>query len=374
MDQCGIERSTRLHIRTVTLGLVTIHIIYIHRLHRHLRVPESFMATSGQSYGGEECFLIYLYHLTKGTPFTEMARFIFGGNPRRWSEMNSLFIYYGYYSFYNKISGCSMNQWIPRYLHTCRQLIYDALSSDAIEEIEFNDGHVVDRRWILHRFDFNSFRIFSLLDDFAMKTSRPGNSATRRHDYKSDIQRAFYSGYLCQHGLKAQVVLLPIGIIGSVFITKLRKNDSGVLNMSGLNDYLVRLLSGNLVGQLLPCLYCDGIFANLATILPRYTNPSPENRLLNLKFASQRQCIEHVFGDHRTRFKLFSVPHYLLLFNQGVKVRRECLLSFFMLNCHYCLDGTRSRPTLKEYLPLDEQLFPPPAVDLGEVYNFDDVV
>jgi hypothetical protein len=51
-----------------------------------------------------------------------------------------------------------------------------------------------------------------------------------------------------------------------------------------------------------------------------------------------------------------------------------------MLNCHYCLDGTRSRffghttPTLKEYLPLDEQLFPPPAVDLGEVYNFDDVV
>ena len=51
-----------------------------------------------------------------------------------------------------------------------------------------------------------------------------------------------------------------------------------------------------------------------------------------------------------------------------------------MLNCHYCLDGTRSRffgyatPTLEEYLPLDKQLFPPPAVDLGEVYNFDKVV
>jgi hypothetical protein len=88
--------------------------------------------------------------------------------------------------------------------------------------------------------------------------------------------------------------------------------------MSGLNDYLVGLLSGNLVGQLLPCLYCDGIFANLATILPRYTNPTPEERLLNLKLASQRQCIEHVFGDHRNQFKLFSVPHYLCLFNQGV--------------------------------------------------------
>ena len=172
---------------------------------------------------------------------------------------------------------------------------------------------------------------------------------------------------------------LPIGIIGSVFITEIRQNDSGVLNMSGLNDYLVGLLSGNLVGQLLPCLYCDGIFANHATILPRFTNPTPEERLLNLKLASQRQCIEHVFGDHRVRFKLFSVPHYLRLFNQGVKVRRECLLSFFMLNCYYCLDGTRSRyfghvaPTLEEYLPLDEELQPPPAVNLGDVYNFADI-
>ena len=346
-----------------------------------MRVPESFTATSGQSFGGEECFLVYLYHLTKGTPFTEMARFIFGGDPRRLSEMNNLFISFGYYTFYNKISGYSMNQWIPHSLHTCRRLIYDALSSDVVEEVEFDDGQVVDRRWILHHFDFRSFRIFGFLDDFAMPTSRPGNSATRRYDFESDIQRAFYSGYLRRHGLKAQVVYLPIGIIGSVFITELRQNDSGVLNMSGLNEYLVDLLSDNLVGQLLPCLYCDGIFANSATILPRYTNPiSLVERYLNLKLASPRQSIEHVFGDHRTRFKLFSVPHYLRLFNQGVQVRRECLLSFFMLNCHYCLDGTRSRyfghaaPTLEEYLPLDEILIPPPAVDLGEVYNFDDLV
>ena len=46
-----------------------------------------------------------------------------------------------------------------------------------------------------------------------------------------------------------------------------------------------------------------------------------------------------------------------------------------MLNCHYCLDGTRSRyfgyapPTLEEYLPLDEELQPPP-VDLGDVWDF----
>jgi hypothetical protein len=48
----------------------------------------------------------------------------------------------------------------------------------------------------------------------------------------------------------------------------------------------------------------------------------------------------------------------------------------FFLNCHYCLDGTRSRyyghavPTLEEYIPCHEDLLPPPAVDLGEAYNF----
>ena len=47
-----------------------------------------------------------------------------------------------------------------------------------------------------------------------------------------------------------------------------------------------------------------------------------------------------------------------------------------MLNCYYCLDGTRSgyfghaTPTLEEYLPLDEQLTPPPAVQLGDTIYF----
>ncbi len=129
------------------------------------------MLPTGQIYGGEECFLIYLYHLTKGTPFAEMARFVFGGDPCHLSEMNILFINQGYTTFYNKISGYSMNQWIPHILHTCRLLIYDALSSDAIEEVEFMDGQVVDRRWILHHFDFDCFCIFGFLDDFCNANS-----------------------------------------------------------------------------------------------------------------------------------------------------------------------------------------------------------
>jgi hypothetical protein len=55
----------------------------LHRLHWQLRVPQSFTEPRrGQMFSGEECFLVYLYHLTKGAPFTEMARFVFGGDPR----------------------------------------------------------------------------------------------------------------------------------------------------------------------------------------------------------------------------------------------------------------------------------------------------
>jgi hypothetical protein len=57
--------------------------------------------------------------------------------------MNSTFINYGYYQFYNKILGTSMDQWIPGSLHTCCQLIYDALSSDSIEEVEFGEDRLL---------------------------------------------------------------------------------------------------------------------------------------------------------------------------------------------------------------------------------------
>jgi hypothetical protein len=124
----------------------------LRRLYLHLRVPKTFVVTTGRIHEGEECFMVYLYHLTKGTPFTEMARFVFGGDPRRLSEMNDLFINHLYFTFYNKISGNSMSQWIPCSLHSYRRLIYDALSSDAIEEVEFLNGKLVDRRWILYHF------------------------------------------------------------------------------------------------------------------------------------------------------------------------------------------------------------------------------
>jgi hypothetical protein len=92
--------------------------------------------------------------------------------------------------------------------------------------------------------------------------------------------------------------------------------------------------------------------------------------LLLASFLRLRWFVDGV-GDFMGNY-----THYFHLFDCGVKVRKQCLLSFFVLNCYYCLDGTRSgyfghaTPTLEEYLPLDELLLTPPAVDLGDTWDF----
>ncbi len=120
----------------------------------HICVPDTFThPSSGAVYTGEECFVVWLYHMTKVVPFTEMAHFVFGGNPRHLSEMNDLLISYAYDTFNNKISGTSLDQWLPDKLDLCRELILSSVADGVIKEIEFEDGQVIDRQWIKHHFD-----------------------------------------------------------------------------------------------------------------------------------------------------------------------------------------------------------------------------
>ena len=88
-------------------------------LFRHWRFPHTFIAASGHRFTGEECLHIFLYHLTKGSPYTDMARNVFGGDPRYFSVMFELAVDHLYYNFYNKISGNSLDQWLPTHLDLC---------------------------------------------------------------------------------------------------------------------------------------------------------------------------------------------------------------------------------------------------------------
>ncbi len=66
----------------------------------------------------------------------------------------------------------------------------------------------------------------------------------------------------------------------------------------------------------------------------------------------------------------------LYLFDRGVHIHTTCLISFFIINSFYCLDGTRCRffghipSTLEGYIPLDEELISLSPVAMGFVYEF----
>ena len=92
-----------------------------------------------------------------------MARNTVGGDPRCLSKMMDEMIEHLYLTFYNKISGTSLDQWIPRYLDRCRELIHNAISDGAIWETEYINGEVVNEAWILHHFEFQTFRILVFL-------------------------------------------------------------------------------------------------------------------------------------------------------------------------------------------------------------------
>jgi len=91
----------------------------LRRLFIAWRIPPMFCMHSSNVFSGEECFIIFLYHLMKALPFTEMPRHVFGGDPQYMSSMFDLIVDQLYVLFYNKISGTSINQCIPRYLDRC---------------------------------------------------------------------------------------------------------------------------------------------------------------------------------------------------------------------------------------------------------------
>ncbi len=142
------------------------------------------------------------------------------------------------------------------------------------------------------------------------------------------FSRHFIWGTFVVTGLRHRLCTYALKLSGWWLLLKFGRRTAGFSTWVGWMTIWLACYQEILLVSCCLVFIAMGSFANLAAILPRYTNPTPEEQLLNLKLASQRQCIEHVFGDHRACYKLFSVPHYLRLYNQGVKVQSKFLLSF----------------------------------------------
>lgn len=167
------------------------------------------------------------------------------------------------------------------------------------------------------------------------------------------------------------MLLLPNGMIGSIFICSLRHNDNGVQNLSGLNDYLVSILDplyqvgGNLV---YPAVYGDGIFATLACIVKPYQSPNHYQKIVNTRFSSLREDIEHKFAQVFGLFQVLRVTSRHRLFHSAAHVRNFFFACLFISNRYTCFNESRNQnfnvraPTLQQYIPLNEMLVPAPEL------------
>lgn len=125
--------------------------------------------------------------------------------------------------------------------------------------------------------------------------------------------------------------MLPNGLWGSGYGSAMRHNDKGVLNMSGLVDYLVSLLHP-IHGDILPGLYGGNIYPRLPVIFRSIQNPQDDMEwLLNKRNNSFRQSIELGYGN---MFEIFHImrdkaKHKLLTHKQ--RAMRLGFVCFFFL-------------------------------------------
>jgi hypothetical protein len=79
----------------------------------HWRMPDVIVTGPRYQFTGEEVLLICLSKIATGDPWTRLIDGFFGGDPRRWSYAFRWFINHLFVLFYHKISGRSMEIWLP---------------------------------------------------------------------------------------------------------------------------------------------------------------------------------------------------------------------------------------------------------------------
>ena len=156
-------------------NLTGLNVHQLQELYTHWRL-EPEMRTEGRRtvFTGEELLIIYLYFLKHGHTFLHMAAWVFGGDPREYTYAMRCIVNHLYKTFYHKISGDSMRQWLP-YITIFRHAICARLQSNARDdELRFDPNLAADQ-YAFPNEDPHLFRHFGFLDDYGVRSSRVGD-------------------------------------------------------------------------------------------------------------------------------------------------------------------------------------------------------
>ena len=134
-------------------------------------------------------------------------------------------------------------------------------------------------------------------------------------------------------GIKCQGVFIPNGLLTNIYITSVAQNDKCVINITGLEAELQRLLIPHrLTNGALPVLYADDIY-DPSTVVSKSNGVK---NILNLRMNSARVDIEHQFGLTASLFRRLSVKHTWKIIQMGGHVTDHLFSIFYGKLLHLC--------------------------------------
>jgi hypothetical protein len=328
----------------------------------HLDLPVSLnISTRGHKASSEEAFIITLTKLATGRTNTGLVE-IFGATTVTFiSRVYKTTIHL----LDNKAEGILHGNCLQRWVH---------LFPDFAE--------VIRRKLYRPQYGallFEDVRIVGFLDCKIDETCTPGTGPmndeelAERRPGAEIIQRALYSGYLKNHGLKVLTVVFPNGIIAYLYgPVSARENDIGLLNLSWLNEHLVALqpeitaARANGDNLLYFSLYGDKIFPYLQCVTHAHEPPlggqlQPKQMLEVLAMNSLRTSVEWPYGDVVVLFSIMQHKHQKKYFLPtglvNMTLHKQFCVIFFLYNCYVCFNGNKFTkffdlppPSLADYL------------------------
>lgn len=188
--------------------------------------------------------------------------------------------------------------------------------------------------------------IWGFIDGTVLEICRPG-----------DDQGVVYNGHKRHHALKFQAVVSPDGLMGPIFgPVEGRRADSGILEMSGLEDICVTFAQGSGGRQLF--VYGDPAYGTSNAVISgvkRIGDLTEDEREFNRQMSKVRQSVEWGFGNV---IKNFSFVDYDKSLRLGLQpVGQLYLLAILFTNIRTLLYSSEvsqkfqcAPPTLHEYL------------------------
>ncbi len=299
------------------------------RDHLFGKFPTNSYTWCENRYTFEETLIIAMHYMANGTKFIEMKE-IYGGNWTRFSHMTNFFAKFLFHKYYHRLCGRSLEYWAEK-TDQFRKAIYDYVvhDEDGVQDIDI---------------DLENFRIFGWIDCLhhimCQLASGPCNEDDDRYENRYELQRAYYTKYIKSWGMKTQAVGLPNGMYGSVFFASLAQNDKGVVNMSGIEEELERVLAPYKLHEntVFPALYGDQIYDISSVIVQSHGI----NDDLTFRLNAARIDIEHLFGNTGNMWKRKYVKHTWKLMKMKVNVREHLFALFFVSNILTCLRGNKT--------------------------------